>query len=381
MYVILFEIEEVKNLYNLKREEKIIFDLRKIYEQFGYKHYKMKKFEQYDLYQENKSFLNSENIITFNDLNGKLLALKPDVTLSIVKNANISEDEIQKVYYNENVYRTSNREFKEIMQVGLEFIGKLDLYSLYEVAYLAKKSLEAISKNYILEISHMGFITGILESEEISYVLREELLKCISEKNVCEIEKICKSASASDDYINRVKKLTALGGKFSEVLNAAKSLVCNDKTQEAVNELEELYNTFISSGEQENINLDFSVVNDMSYYNGIVFNGYIENIPYSVLSGGRYDNLLKKFNKNVDAVGFAVYIDIITSYITDRSDFDTDIVIIYENADVPSLLKAIQMFTQSGQSVRVQQSAPKDIKYKQLLKFTERGLEIIEKND
>ncbi len=366
---------------NLRREEKIIFDLRKIYEQFGYKHYKMKKFEQYDLYQENKSFLSSEHIITFNDLNGKLLALKPDVTLSIVKNANLSDDEILKLYYNENVYRTSNREFKEIMQVGLEFIGKLDLYSLYEVVCLAKKSLEAVSKNYILEISHMGFILGILESEEISYGLRENLLKCISEKNVCEIEKMCKDASCSSEYVERVIKLTALGGSFSDVLNSAEGLVCNTKTQDAVNELKQLYNTFVSLGEENNISLDFSVVNDMSYYNGIVFNGYIENIPYSVLSGGRYDNLLRKFNKDVDAIGFAVYVDVITSYITDKNEYDTDIVIIYENADVSALLKAIQMFTQSGQSVRVQRAVPKDIKYKQLLKFTERGLEIIEKND
>ena len=377
----MFKIKEVSDLDNLRREEKIIFDLRKIYEQFGYKHYKMKKFEQYDLYQENKSFLSSEHIITFNDLNGKLLALKPDVTLSIVKNANLSDDEILKVYYNENVYRTSNREFKEIMQVGLEFIGKLDLYSLYEVVCLAKKSLEAVSKNYILEISHMGFILGILESEEISYGLRENLLKCISEKNVCEIEKMCKDASCSSEYVERVKKLTALGGSFSDVLNSAETLVCNTKTQNAVNELKQLYNTFVSLGEENNISLDFSVVNDMSYYNGIVFNGYIENIPYSVLSGGRYDNLLRKFNKDVDAIGFAVYVDVITSYITDKNEYDTDIVIIYENADVSALLKAIQMFTQSGQSVRVQQAVPKDIKYKQLLKFTERGLEIIEKND
>ena len=377
----MFKIKEVSDLDNLRREEKIIFDLRKIYEQFGYKHYKMKKFEQYDLYQENKSFLSSEHIITFNDLNGKLLALKPDVTLSIVKNANLSDDEILKLYYNENVYRTSNREFKEIMQVGLEFIGKLDLYSLYEVVCLAKKSLEAVSENYILEISHMGFILGILESEEISYGLRENLLKCISEKNVCEIEKMCKDASCSSEYVDRVKKLTALGGSFSDVLNSAEGLVCNTKTQDAVNELKELYNTFVSLGEENNISLDFSVVNDMSYYNGIVFNGYIENIPYSVLSGGRYDNLLRKFNKNVDAIGFAVYVDVITSYITDKNEYDTDIVIIYENADVSALLKAIQMFTQNGQSVRVQQAVPKDIKYKQLLKFTERGLEIIEKND
>lgn len=365
----------------LKREEKIIFDLRKIYEQFGYKHYKMKKFEEYDLYQENKNFLSSENIITFNDLNGKLLALKPDVTLSIVKNANIAENESLKVYYNENVYRTSNREFKEIMQMGLEFIGKIDLYSLYEVTYLAKKSLQAISENYLLEISHMGFISGVLESEELPYGIKEKLLKCVGEKNICEIEKICVENKCSEDFTNRVKSLISLGGNFEDVLKCAEKLVCNDKTKDAITELNELYATFKALNEEGNISLDFSVVNDMGYYNGIVFNGYIEDIPYSVLSGGRYDNLLKKFHKDADAIGFAVYIDIINAYTSEKAEYDTDIVIIYENPDVPALLKAIQIFIQSGQTVRVEKKIPSDLKYKQLLKFTERGLEIVEKND
>ena len=71
----------------LRREEKAIFSLRNLYEQYGYKKYKMSKFEEYDLYLENKSFLPSQQVITFTDLSGKLMALKPDVTLSIAKNA------------------------------------------------------------------------------------------------------------------------------------------------------------------------------------------------------------------------------------------------------------------------------------------------------
>ena len=70
----------------LKKEDMYILKLRHLYESFGYIHYKMNKFEEYDLYAKNKDFLASSNIITFTDTNGKLLALKPDVTLSIIKN-------------------------------------------------------------------------------------------------------------------------------------------------------------------------------------------------------------------------------------------------------------------------------------------------------
>ena len=70
----------------LKFEEKAVFTLRNLYRNHGYRQFKMSKFEEYDLYSKNKDFLVSDGVITFNDTDGKLLALKPDVTLSIIKN-------------------------------------------------------------------------------------------------------------------------------------------------------------------------------------------------------------------------------------------------------------------------------------------------------
>ena len=70
----------------LKNEEKAVYTLRSLYRQYGYLPFKMSKFEEYDLYVRNKDFLVSDKVITFNDTSGKLMALKPDVTLSIIKN-------------------------------------------------------------------------------------------------------------------------------------------------------------------------------------------------------------------------------------------------------------------------------------------------------
>ena len=77
----------------------------------------MNKFEEYDLYAKNKDYLVSDNVLTFTDTNGKLMALKPDVTLSIIKNCKDRQDSLEKVYYNENVYRISKstHSFQEIM--------------------------------------------------------------------------------------------------------------------------------------------------------------------------------------------------------------------------------------------------------------------------
>ena len=169
----------------LKKEEQVIFSLRALFEQYGYKKFKMSKFEEYDFYADNRSFLSSETILTFTGLDGKLLALKPDVTLSIVKNTKGSREAAERVYYNENVYRARKGagEYKEIMQVGLEYIGEVDDYATLEVLLLAQKSLKAISDQYIMDLSHMGFVAGLMEEVNLPYAQQKAVLSCISEKN------------------------------------------------------------------------------------------------------------------------------------------------------------------------------------------------------
>ena len=99
----------------LTREEKISFALRALYSDYGYKRYKMSKFEEYDLYAGKKDFLVSENIITFTNTDGKLLALKPDVTLSILKSVEKNAGEINKLQYSESVYRAKQGDRKSVV--------------------------------------------------------------------------------------------------------------------------------------------------------------------------------------------------------------------------------------------------------------------------
>ena len=109
----------------LKNEERAVIALRALYQSYGYLPYKMSRFEEYELYARNKDFLLSDRVITFTDTNGRLMALKPDVTLSILQKGEENPGCKRKVCYNENVYRVSRRsgQFKEIMQTGLECIG------------------------------------------------------------------------------------------------------------------------------------------------------------------------------------------------------------------------------------------------------------------
>lgn len=363
----------------LKKDEMAVYELRSLYEKYGYIQYKMSKFEEYDLYVKNKDFLVSDSIITFNDTNGKLLALKPDVTLSIIKNTKDTEGCVQKVYYNENVYRVSKgtHTFKEIMQTGLECIGDIDTYNICEVVTLAAKSLSAISDSFVLDVSHMGVVSAVLNSLNLAEDAKEEILKCIGEKNTHDIKKICDRYGAEcDDIIS----LVSTYGSMGEVIEKLKLFNCD--FDNALNELEKI-NAFIrQEGLDSCVKLDFSIANDMNYYSGIVFRGFVEGIPSGILSGGQYDKLMYKMGKKCGAIGFAVYLDMLERLNENIKKYDVDTVLLYDsNAGETDIANLIKMFTDNGNSVLAVRAIPENMKYRQLIRLNDRGFEILENND
>ena len=150
----------------LRPQERISLQVRLLYERAGFRQYHMGRFEEYGLYQENRRFLSSAQVITFTDLDGRLLALKPDVTLSIAKNAQVGEDGCGRYYYAENVYRPSQEShtFKEISQMGLECVGGVDEEVTAQAVSLAIQSLALTGRDFVLELSHMGFVTGLFDA-------------------------------------------------------------------------------------------------------------------------------------------------------------------------------------------------------------------------
>ncbi len=367
-----------------QNEEAAALSLNRLYRQHGYKQFKMSKFEEYDLYAKNKDFLLSSSVITFTDTNGKLMALKPDVTLSIVKGSNDMLTEPEKVYYSENVYRVDKgtHQFKEIMQVGLETLGDIDTYAVSEVIMLAKLSLNAISSRNILDISHIGFITGLLNETDITDKQKKKIITAVREKNTLDINRYCADFSVNEKISRCLEMLTEIYGSFPKCVSKIKEISINEATDKAVCELESIYEFLKACGCEDGVNLDFSIVNDISYYNGVIFQGFIDGVPSSVLSGGRYDKLMKKLHKKSGAVGFAVYLDLLSRLMTDDSDYDVDVLLLYDNdADAQSLAKAVKNITDSGKSVKVQKINGGSVKYRQLARLENGEVIILETND
>lgn len=367
----------------LQNGERVAYGLGQLYRKYGYVRYKVSKFEEYDLYVQNKSFLVSDNVLTFTDIDGKLMALKPDVTLSIVKNSIDVEHSIQKVYYNENVYRTTQGagEFKEIMQTGLECIGDIDTYSVGEVVMLAAKSLESVSKKYLLDLSHLGFVSSLLEGLTDNEVTRRELLSLMGDKNIHSIRSLCATEGIAEDGCEDICKLAKLYGPIARVIDELLPLVRNDEMRAAYEELVGLVEIIRIYGFEDRVYLDFSIVNDMNYYNGIIFKGFVDGIPASLLSGGRYDNLLKKMGKASGAIGFAVYLDLLERFGDDDEYFDVDVLLIYDDASAKDIIDAVKLLSSYNKSVKVQKANDKRVKYRQLAAVRRGGFEILENND
>ena len=354
----------------LKNEEKAVFALRALYRQYGYLPYKMSKFESYEYYIQNKDFLVSDRIITFNDTNGRLLALKPDVTLSIIKNGEDKPGCKQKVYYNENVYRVSENthQFKEIMQAGLECIGDIDLYDIFETVSLAAQSLALISKDFVLQISHLGVLSAVLEKICPDEIFRQKVIGCIKSKNPHDLSRICQEYGVED---TRLVQLVSAYGPRDKVLEKLEALDCG---REALQELKELSRLLDQLPWGEQITFDFSVVNNMNYYNGIVFQGYLSGIFESVLAGGQYDKLMQKLERRAGAVGFAVYLDLLEQLPAEDAEFDVDVLLIYDGqADKMAVAKAVAELTALGKTVSTQKSIPEKLRYRALMKLTKEG--------
>ena len=297
------------SLANLQPKERASFALRALYEAAGCRKYHMGRFEEYGLYQANRSFLSSEQVITFTDLDGRLLALKPDVTLSIAKTAQPAPGETLRYYYHENVYRPSaeSHTFKEISQMGLEMLGAVGEAQVQQAVCLAARSLDALGADWVLEVSHMGYLFGLFDALGVPDAARAKLLEKLREKNAHELRAAAGAAGLADAAADTLCSVLDLSGAYAETMEKAAALCKNDAMRAAVAELEALAVPLEKAGGV--IRLDMTLAGEMEYYNGLVFQGYLKALPRPLLKGGRYDLLMQKFTPGAGAIGFAVYLD------------------------------------------------------------------------
>lgn len=364
----------------LKSEEKAVLALRALYRKYGYIPFRMSKFEEYELYMRNKDFLVSDRIIAFNDTNGRLLALKPDVTLSIIKSGEDRPGFKQKVYYNENVYRVSEstRQYKEILQAGLECIGDIDLYDIYEVIALAAESLSLISDAFLLEISHLGLLSAALDRICQDKGFTQEASRFISEKNLHDLRELCRRHGIAEKRSSMLEVFVTAYGEREKVMSALEAAWAGDlgagTGEGAFGELRALSHLLDALPFSDKIRFDFSVVNDMNYYNGFVFKGFLEGVSGGVLAGGQYDKMMKRMERRSGAAGFAIYLDLLEQLRQQRAEYDVDMLLVYDaHTGSPAVAEKVRELIAAGKTVTAQKAIPDRLRYREILDLRAQG--------
>lgn len=336
-------------------EERVKFALRSLYERYDYRPYRMSQFEEYSLYAENRSFLQSPRVITFTDLDGRMMALKPDVTLSIVRHAQDTPRSTEKLYYTENVFRPSaqSHAFKEISQIGVEAVGLIDRYHMAEVVALASLSLAEISPDYLIEVSHMRFTVGLLAALGIQGSARAAALTALAARNQSALQAAGEQAALPPEDMQALCSLLTLYGPAEETLQKARALCRSEEMTAALDELQAVLSAASACAGGGRLQLDFSIAGDTDYYNGLMLRGYISGLPRAVLLGGRYDNILRRLGKGGGGIGFAIDLSEIAHLPGDTPPQDIDLLIRYdEGSDLSALLEAVSHETAKGLRVR-----------------------------
>ncbi|MGN0795998.1 MAG: ATP phosphoribosyltransferase regulatory subunit [Christensenellales bacterium] len=366
----------MNNIDGLTVEEELSLTLSALYESYGFLRYKTTKFEKYSLYGENENFLGTDRVITFTT-DGALLALRPDVTLSIVKNTNATNKGCEKLFYTEKVYRydKESKSFKEISQVGVETLGDVDTTTMAEVTELALKSLKSLSDDFVLDLSSVEFITQTFDSYGITDgELKAELSEILKQKNNDAVEKLLLENRISKEFAEAFVAIIGVGDEPEIALNKIKPYVKQDM-QNAFDELKAVTEALKQSECYGGLRIDFSVVSDCQYYNGITFNGYVLGMPKAVLKGGRYDGLAKKMKKDIGAAGFAVYVgDLANAHHTKQKPIT---ILLTSGASDAEVLKEANALREKGYIVRVAKTMPCDINAEKAYGFENGKLKVI----
>ena len=288
--------------------------LKDLFTAQGYRRVMTPALEFYDVFGRAAKYLPKETMYKLTDHKGRLMVLCPDCTVPV---ARLTATRLKgmpmplRLFYNHNIYRMFPElkgKSAEINQVGIELIGGERLRSDLEVVELAARSLDLIGGGkYRLELCHIGYFKAIMNSLDVDEELKEEIRYQIEQKNYASLTDILGEYKDSKAARALLKLPRLFGG--AEVFEKAYELFDENGAKERLDYLKGVYEYLQELGLGNKVIIDLGLVNLAEYYTGIIFRGYFQGIGEQVLSGGRYDMLLKEFGEDQCSIGFGINVD------------------------------------------------------------------------
>lgn len=291
-----------------RKAERVLGD---VFKENHYRKVMTPAIEFFDVFDSENTGIEPEEMFKLTDSKGRTTVLRPDNTMPIARMVATrlnNEDFPVRLYYNQSVF-VRNKDLagkiNEIAQSGVEFIGDGSMQADIEVISMAVESLKRCELNaFKIEIGNAAFFNTILDKMNISTTTKADICNLIEGKNYAALGDLLDTFEDSRE-VRLIKKLPRLFGN-ARVIEEAKRLYSDEKANQALDYLKAVYDALCSAGLEEYIMLDLGLVNRSNYYTGVIFHGYVQGSGLTVLSGGRYDNLLEKFGMPAPAIGFGV---------------------------------------------------------------------------
>ena len=293
---------------------------------YGYTHIKTPTVEYIDLYSDNG--LQKPDLYNLINRQGEVLSLCNDMTRSIARFvASKSDDTIGIKRYSyiadtfryPRLYQGKNHQF---LQAGVELIGKSNEYIDSEAIYLAYKALKACNVNkFTIHLGSSKFLNSLLDDFNVSEDIKKIISHTIENKDYVTLRTILND-NLDSKKAEFIIDLMLKGGR----LRYLDSLMQQLKGYKSLEELKYLKNLFniLKELNVDDILFDFSIYAYAGYYTGILFQIYAENVKKSVITGGRTDNLIKEFGKDLPDIGFGIDLDSLTDYVIENNLIDVN---------------------------------------------------------
>ena len=279
--------------------------------------------DYYDLFEQGMGQAEAQRGFRFTDNDGRLLALRPDVTSSVARMAATLLSERPRPLrfcYAAPVFRQqpqSHAEWRrENTQLGCELIGVGGHAADLEVLRLATEILARLDLDYCVTINNVEIFNGVAASLELAAPEREELRRLIDSRESAEIRRFLQNHA--NDEGQAFAQPTQLTGK-KDVLRAARAAITNSRSVEALDSLDQLWTAIESLGLADRFEIDLSDVSSLDYYTGLSLKVFVHGAGTSVGRGGRYDGLTGNFGRAEPAVGFVLNLDALTEVLARRS--------------------------------------------------------------
>lgn len=289
--------------------------IEEVFDSYGYHEVITPSIEYYQTYQTGFDQLKEEQMYKFFDQNGSILTLRMDMTVPIARVAATKFKDQQppmRFRYCANVYKVKESfagKRNEVSDCGIELLGLKDSESDLEILVCALEVMETMKQaSYTLEIGNVNFFLSACQDSALNEEETAILADLIDRKSMSELETYLKGLALSKKRQAFFLQLPWLCGDGG-ILEKAKEYCFNDRVQMILEQLISIYEQLCELGYGDHITFDLGKVPHLNYYSGIIFEGFIEGIGTSVLSGGRYDTLLKKFGDALPAIGFSVKLD------------------------------------------------------------------------